>query len=319
MKIDTTEKFCVILLAMGGPDSLDDIKKYLYNIFSDRTIIKLPGGPIFQKPFAKMISSLRYKNVQHHYSLIGGSSPLLQWTEAQKKHLEFTLAPTFPGFTCYIGMRYFTPYIPDVVEEAIRDGFKQIVFLPMYPQYCIATTGSSFNEAKKVLKKHPDIKSEYIGDFHKHDGYIELFRKYIEDNITPDDTLLFSAHSIPQSFVDDGDPYVMQIEKTAELAANGSEYYLSFQSRTGPVKWVGPDTIAETTRLLEDKTRKLFVVPISFVCDHIETMYELDIELKQLVGEENGNRIRRMPMFNDDQQFGLALADIIMEAVNGRS
>ncbi len=138
-------------------------------------------------------------------------------------------------------------------------------------------------------------------------------KSYIDDNIQEDETLLFSAHSIPQKFVDEGDPYVTQIEFTAQNVAGNRNYFLSYQSRTGPVKWVGPDTVDETKRLLSEG-KKLFIVPISFVCDHIETMFELDIELKELVGD-NGN-IRRMPMFNDDRNFGALLANIVLEHLN---
>ena len=304
---------CVILLGMGGPDSLDDIKSFLFNIFSDREIIQLPGGALFQKPFAKLISQLRYKNVQHNYSQIGGSSPLLKWTQAQKEHLEFIISPMHAPFEVFIGMRYFTPTIEQAIEKAVEAGYSNIIFLPMYPQYCKATTGSSFSEAKRVLQKFPTIQSTYISDFYNNDEYLALLKSYIDKNIQDDETLFFSAHSIPQKFVVQGDPYVSQVEYTAKQVANGRDYVLSYQSRTGPVTWVGPDTVDETKRLIAEG-KKVFIVPISFVCDHIETMFELDIELKELVG--NSQNIRRMPMFNDDRNFGALLANIVLEHLN---
>ena len=304
---------CVILLGMGGPDSLDDIKSFLFNIFSDREIIQLPGGALFQKPFAKLISQLRYKNVQHNYSLIGGSSPLLKWTQSQKEHLEFIISPLHTPFEVFIGMRYFTPTIEHSIEKAIQAGFKNIIFLPMYPQYCKATTGSSFSEAKRVLQKHPGITATYINDFHQNQEFLTLLKSYIDTNIHDDETLFFSAHSIPQKFVAQGDPYVSQVEYVAKHVAGDREYILSYQSRTGPVAWVGPDTVDEAKRLIAEG-KKIFIVPISFVCDHIETMFELDIELKELVG--NSTNIRRMPMFNDDRNFGSILANIVLEKLN---
>ncbi|HDL01407.1 MAG TPA: ferrochelatase [candidate division Zixibacteria bacterium] len=313
MSNSESDKICVILLGMGGPNSLDDIQPFIYNIFSDRKIIQLPGGAFFQKPFAKLISQLRYKKVQHNYSLIGGSSPLLRWTESQKEHLEFIISPIISPFDIFIGMRYFKPTIEEAVCKAAKANFNKIIFLPMYPQYCKATTGSSFSEAHRVLKKHPNIKASFIHDFHSNQAYLKLLKSYIDNNIQKGETLLFSAHSIPQKFVDDGDPYVSQVEFTAQHAAGNREYFLSYQSRTGPVKWVGPDTIDETKRLIIDG-KKIFIVPISFVCDHIETLFEIDIELKELVG--NSDNIRRMPMFNDDRSFGTLLANIILEHLN---
>ena len=154
-----------------------------------------------------------------------------------------------------------------------------------------------------------------IEDFHNNPGYISLLNQYIENNISDTDTLLFSAHSIPQSFVEKGDPYVEQTKTTARLAAGKREYHLSFQSRTGPVKWIGPDTVKEVNRLLNETKGNLFIVPISFICDHIETMYELDIGLKTFVDEKNRARIKRMPMFNDDPKFSKILADIIKDRI----
>ncbi len=310
MPTKTSDRTCVILLGMGGPNSLDDIRPFLFNIFSDREIIQLPGGSLFQKPFAKLISQLRYKKVQYNYSLIGGSSPLLKWTKSQKEHLEFIIAPIHAPFEAFIGMRYFNPTIEQAIKKAVEANYNKIIFLPMYPQYCKATTGSSFSEAKKVLKIYPQIKPILISDFHSNDAYLKLLKSYIDNNIQDDETLLFSAHSIPQSFVDEGDPYVSQVKFTAQQTAGNRDYILSYQSRTGPVKWVEPDTIEETKRLLGEG-KKLFIVPISFICDHIETLFELDIELKELVG--NSDKIRRMPMFNDDRSFGTLLANLVLE------
>ena len=145
----TSDKTCLILLGMGGPQRTADVKEFLYNIFSDRNIIRLPGGKLFQKPLASLISNLRCKKVINNYQRIGGGSPLLKWTEAQKDNIEFILAPILPGFTCYIGMRYLKPYIDNAVEQAYSDGFRKFYFLPLYPQYCQATTGSSFEKVNR--------------------------------------------------------------------------------------------------------------------------------------------------------------------------
>lgn len=309
------KKTCAILLGMGGPGSTADISQFLYNIFCDRSIIRLPGGPLLQKPLAKLISKLRTKKVQGYYDLIGGSSPLLQWTRTQAEQIESILGRDYPGFECLIGMRYFEPYIDDTIVQAYHQGFRRICFLPMFPQFSSATNGSAFKVAQTACEKFEDLEAVYINDFHDHDQYIALLHRYIVENIKAGDTLLFSAHSLPRKFVDEGDPYVDQTRRTAQLAAGEREYFLSFQSRTGPVKWVGPDTIDEVKRLLAERNGDIFIVPISFVCDHIETMYELDIELKELVEPADRERLRRMPMFNDEPEFARLLAGLISEKV----
>jgi protoporphyrin/coproporphyrin ferrochelatase len=311
------DKTGVILLSMGGPDCLADITPFLYNIFSDRAIIRLPGGRIFQKPFAWMISRARTKKVQEHYRLIGGKSPLVKWTEAQGRLIEQELLKDSIDIRCYTGMRYFHPYIESAIDKAHSDGCNRILLLPMYPQYSTATTGSSFLVAKEKLSALHGISVLSVSDFHDNTGYVGLMNEYIEKNIAKDEVLLFSAHSLPQKFVDEGDPYVDQVKRTAALAAGNRPYFISFQSRSGPVTWVGPDTIDETKRLLNETSGGIFVVPISFVCDHIETLYEIDIELPLLAGDSGGKRLRRMPMFNDDPRFAEVLSNIIRQRLNG--
>lgn len=306
---ELSDKPCVILLSMGGPETTADVREYLYNIFSDRNLIRLPGGKFFQRPFARLISSLRSSKVEHHYNAIGGGSPLLKWTTQQAEHIEQLLADEMPGVHCVVGMRYFDPLIENTIARALVDGFRRFIFLPMYPQFSRATTGSSFEVARRIIGD-TNIRCTFIDDFHDDPGYTRLLKEQIDASIAPDETLLFSAHSLPQSFVDEGDPYIQQVETSAAMAAGDREYFLSYQSRTGPVKWVGPNTIIEAKRLLSDSRRKLFVAPLSFVCDNIETLYEIDIELKEKLGPE-GLRMRRMPMFNGDPGFAEVLADIV--------
>ncbi len=301
----------VLLLAMGGPDSIQAVPQYLTNIFSDRTLIRLPGGALLQKPFAHLISRLRSKKVASHYAMIGSSSPLLHWTESQAEHIRQMLTDRGYAVNCYVGMRYYDPDIAAAVAQMVTDRIEHIIVLPMYPQFSTATTGSSVIELERVLRRYPDMNWDLIKDFHSYQPYIELLRNYIESYTEPDDLLLFSAHSLPKRFVTEGDPYVDQVLRTASLAAGDRESHVSFQSRTGPVEWIGPDTVDETRRLLAESERQICLVPIAFVCDHIETLYELDIELPQLVGCPD--RLYRLPMFNDDRRFGRVLADLVAE------
>ena len=179
----------------------------------------------------------------------------------------------------------------------------------MYPQFSKATTGSSLQVAEERLQRYDDITVETIRDFHDNTSYTSLLKSYIEQHISDGDILLFSAHSLPQKFVDEGDPYVDQVKRTVALAARGREYKLAFQSRTGPVQWVGPDTIEVVKELLDTTGKDIFIVPISFVCDHIETLFEIDLDLPERVGSRK--RIKRMPMFNDDHRFTQVLAELV--------
>jgi len=314
MAIESESKACVILLNMGGPGSLEEVGDYLYRIFCDRSIIQLPGGRIFQKPFARMISRMRRQKVQDRYKLIGGSSPQLKWTRSQANGLAQELENDFGDFCVYIGMRYSEPSIERAIASALEDGYRSVVVCPLYPHYSLATTESSFLVVDEALSGIADVECVKIRDFHDDPAYIQLLRDVIAEEVSESDTILFSAHSIPESLVERGDPYVDQVYKTAQMVCEGREYYVSFQSRTGPVKWVGPDTLEETRRLLSDKSADLMIVPISFVSDHIETLYEIDIELKEIVGPELGGRIKRMSMFNDDPRFGRVLAGLVKGA-----
>jgi len=309
MSTGLNKKICVILLAMGGPNKTDDIPKYLYNIFSDRALIKLPGGPLFQKPLARLISLMRSSKVKARYNLIGGSSPLLNWTQKQSRQIEEILSHSISGIKCLVAMRYFEPYIKTILTKTGEEIFDHIIFLPMYPQYSVATTGSCFTEIKQAEKKD-DCDYSFINDFHSDKNYISLLRDYVTYHKKENDVLLFSAHSLPQEIVDAGDPYVDQIKTTAKLVAGDLEYYVSFQSRTGPVNWVGPDTIETASQLL-DEGKSIFIVPISFVCDHIETLYEIDIDLIEKLGDRAKGMIKRMPMFNDDPRFSEVLVNLI--------
>ena len=175
--------------------------------------------------------------------------------------------------------------------------------------YMIEGMGSkSFDEPRRFLHEFPEAGDRLINFVAENVG--RFLKEQIDAYIAADETLLFSAHSLPQRFVDEGDPYIQQVEMSVAMAAGDREYFLSYQSRTGPVKWVGPNTIVEAKRLLCDSRRKLFVAPLSFVCDNIETLYEIDIDLKEKLGAD-GLRMRRMPMFNGDPKFAEVLAGIV--------
>ncbi|MDY7104160.1 MAG: ferrochelatase [Actinomycetota bacterium] len=312
----------VVLAAMGGPSSPDDVERFLRAVFSDRSIIRLPGGPWAQGPFARMIARRRAPVVRARYELIGGRSPLLDWTLSQAAHVERELAARGVDAPCRVAMRYAEPSFATTVEELAAEGVEHLVVVPMYPQYSAATTGSCEAELDRALAATvgwgAPPRREVVADFHDHPRYVDLLRDDLERHTAPDDVLVFSAHAVPRSLAERGDPYVDQVRRTMALVAGDRPHHLAFQSRTGPVRWVGPDTVDVVRELLASSDRRICIVPIAFVCDHIETLHELDIDLPARVGAPPG-RLHRLPMPNDDPRLGAALADLVEERIHRRA
>jgi ferrochelatase len=322
----------VILLNLGGPDSVRAVKPFLRNLFADRNIIRL--GPAFlQKHIACLISNLRSKNTEKMYSLIGGKSPIFEITNAQARALEEALNsslipyPSSLSFKVFVGMRYWHPFIEDVVPEIYRYGIKKIIALSLYPQYSITTTGSSVSKLKEVIKKYP-IEVSFVPSWFKHPLYIEalvdLIKKGLESfeikseirNPKPeiDVHVLFSAHSLPQNIIEQGDPYVQQImgtikEITGRLTL---KWHLSYQSKSGPVRWLEPSTEDKIEEISKSSVENLLIVPISFVSDHIETLYEIDILYKNMA-DKLGMRLKRIDSLNTHPIFIEALKDIVIK------
>jgi ferrochelatase len=337
----------VILLNLGGPDSLQAVKPFLYNLFSDRDIIKL--GPSFlQKPIASLIIRKRLESVIEAYNLIGGKSPLLDITNAQAKAIEKFLnsSPIHPFthspiFKVYVGMRYWRPFIEDALKEMYKDGIKKIIALSLYPHYSIATTGSSIKEFKSALvrvykcegykeEKYclncPPISARFTPSWFNHHLYIDALVEKIEHGLEEfkvqsskfkeKPIILFSAHSLPQKFIDAGDPYVKEINGTIQAITEkiDIEWHLSYQSKSGPVKWLEPSTEHMLHALAKKGVKDLLVVPISFVSDHIETLYEIDILYKDMA-KGLGINLKRIESLNTSPKFIEALSDIVIKNV----
>ena len=321
----------VLLLNLGGPDSLEAVRPFLKNLFSDRGIIKLSRFGFMQRSIASRIAASRAKKVIPRYEQIGGRSPILPLTELQARGIEGELTRKgYEGIKAYIGMRYWNPYIADTVAEMARDGITKIVALPLYPQFSKATTGSCFEQVKKAAAENGCSEGDidYIGAWYADPGYTEALAEMIKEELArfegPESEVhvLFSAHSLPQEFIDSGDPYCDHMEATIgsvrdHFANDGGlpEYTLAFQSRSGPVKWLEPGTDDAIKSLAEEGWKRLLVVPISFVSDHIETLYELDLEYRELAESVGIQEYRRVPAFNGDQRFASALADIVSSHV----
>ena len=327
------ETIGVLLLNLGGPDSLQAVKPFLYNLFSDRQIIKL-GPEFLQKPIAWLISTTRHKKTEGFYSLIGGKSPILDITNAQAEALEEALnqlSVLSSQLKVFVGMRYWHPLIEEVVPEIHNAGIRKLIVLSLYPQYSLATTGSSLSKFREVASKYK-MEAFCIESWFNHPLYIEALvdvirkgmdifaesREHRAKDMEPDIHILFSAHSLPQKFIDEGDPYVEQIKGTIEEITKRIEikWHLSYQSKSGPVKWLEPSTDEKLKELAAKGVRNILVVPISFVSDHIETLYEIDILYRQMA-EGLGLCLRRTESLNTHPVFIEAMRDIIMKNVKG--
>lgn len=278
----------LILLNMGGPDSLEAVEPFLYNLFCDRELIQLPAGALLQKPFARMISHFRAKKVVENYRAIGGQSPLLEWTRKQADGIASRLGEFFKP---YVIMRYWHPRAEEVVAEIKAADIETAVVVSMYPHYTGATTGSSINDFKKaVARVFPELEYQLIEDWYDWPGYLDALANRINEGLDSFHDLMrdevqivFSAHALPQKFIDRGDPYQEQVETTALEVMRRVGHYdwtIAYQSRSGPVKWMEPGTDDVLMELGDAGHRALLMVPISFVSDHIETLEEIDIEYR---------------------------------------
>ncbi|MBI5408890.1 MAG: ferrochelatase [Nitrospirae bacterium] len=320
----------VVLLNLGGPDSLQAVRPFLYNLFSDREIMRL-GPPFLQKPLAYLISILRSNKTSDMYRQIGGKSPILDITKAQAEALEKALNEGSLSFKVYVGMRYWHPFIKDTVKKLIDDGVDRLIVLSLYPHYSKATTGSAVAEFKRAISKSQisnlQFQIQYLEQWHDFPPYIDTLAELIAEGISefnapPHPPLLYSAHSLPQSFINEGDPYLDHIKSTI-TAVNSLlvtryslplKWHLSFQSKAGPVKWLEPSTDETIIKLAEEGCKNLFIVPISFVSDHIETLYEIDI-LYRGMAEKNGINLKRCRALNTYENFILTLKRLVMSKI----
>jgi ferrochelatase len=312
----------IILLNMGGPDTLSAIRPFLARLFSDRELIRLPLAPLTQPLFAWIASGLRARKVRHYYEEIGGGSPIAELTERQRAALEEMLAGTEGNFRVYVGMRYWYPLAKHAVLEMKEDGVARGVALPLYPQYCAATTGSSLSDLRRWMRwAGAGFPLVEVKSWPDHPGYIAALSGKIEETLSggsPGKThLLFSAHGVPKSFIDSGDPYQTEVERTVSSVMErfvGVPHSISYQSRLGRVEWLKPDTVEEVMRLGGAGIQRLVVIPVSFVSEHIETLHELDIRLRKTAGEAGIPTFLRVPALNDSPAFIRALRDIAISA-----
>lgn len=309
-------KTAVILLQMGGPDSLQSVEPFLYNLFSDREIIKI--GPAFLQPFiAKMIVKRRAPKSAENYRQIGGKSPLLELTEQQASSLEKNLGD---NYRCFVAMRYWHPFATETLAAIKKEGIEQIIALSLYPHYSRATSGSSFNDLEHSIKSFKtEFKLQTIRQFYDHPLYIKALSEKIEQGLSTFSNasrvqIFFSAHSLPQSFITDGDPYLDHIRATVKLVMNNFgdiSHHLAFQSRAGPVKWLEPSTSDKLKEIATAGHKDILVVPLSFVSDHIETLHEIDIEYAEVAHQLGITNFRRIESLNSSSTFIQCLAELV--------
>ncbi|QYX32782.1 ferrochelatase [Sphaerospermopsis torques-reginae] len=317
----------VLLLNLGGPDKLEDVGPFLYNLFSDPEIIRLPFRWM-QKPLAWFIATRREKTSQENYKQIGGGSPLRRITEEQGEALKAQLDAMGKAANIYMGMRYWHPYTEEAIAQLAQDNIEKLVILPLYPQFSISTSGSSFRLLEKLWQENPKLQPlEYtvIPSWYKQPGYLQAMAELIIEQLNqfpnPDQAhIFFSAHGVPKSYViEAGDPYQQEIEECTQLIMQTlnrpNAHTLAYQSRVGPVEWLQPYTEDALKELGEKGVKDLVVVPISFVSEHIETLQEIDIEYREIAEEAGIENFRRAAAPNTHPVFIKALADLVIESL----
>ncbi|MEL7036995.1 MAG: ferrochelatase [Cyanobacteria bacterium J06592_8] len=318
----------VLLLNLGGPEQIEDVRPFLYNLFSDPEIIRLPVQWL-QRPLAWLISTLRYTKSQENYKSIGGGSPLRRITEEQAVALQERLQEKGHDVQIYVGMRYWHPFTEEALVKIKRDQVEQLVVLPLYPQFSISTSGSSFRLLERLWEEDPALQNlDYtvIPSWYDRPGYLQAMSQLIAQELDHCDNsdqihLFFSAHGVPLKYVEEaGDPYQTEIENCTQLIMETLDrpnpHTLAYQSRVGPVEWLKPYTEEAIPELAQQGVEDLMVVPISFVSEHIETLEEIDMEYRHLAEESGIKNFYRVPALNTHPVFIEDLADMVVEALD---
>lgn len=303
-----SEPVGVILLNLGGPETLADVEPFLVNLFSDREIIRLSPFPFLQKFIAGRIAAKRAPKSREAYRLIGGGSPLTRITGEQGRALEAALAAD-GRFVVRMAMRYWHPGAEAALAEFAQAGVRRIVALTLYPHYSRATTGSSLDALRRaVAASGHAFELAEVREWPEQPEYVACLAQGIREGLTgfgnESVQLVYSAHSLPVSFIREGDPYLDQIKRTiaAVEKITGMNGRLCFQSRSGPVEWLSPSTPEMLAQLAGEGVKNVLMVPISFVSDHVETLYEIDIQYRELA-ESLGLRLERTSSLNTSPAF----------------
>lgn len=317
------KKLAVVLFNLGGPDGPRAVRPFLFNLFRDPAIIGLPA--IARYPIAALISTTREKTAKANYAIMGGGSPLLPETEKQARALEAELAKTLPGVEarCFIAMRYWNPLTGEAARQVKAFGPDEIVLLPLYPQFSATTTASSL-KAWRETYSGPGRQTSvccYPDEAGLVEAHARLIRETWEKAGSPRNVrLLFSAHGLPEKVILAGDPYQKQVEVTAAAVAAklpaDLDWTVCYQSRVGPMKWIGPSTDEEIRRAGAEG-KGVIVTPIAFVSEHVETLVELDHEYAELAKDAGVAPYIRVPALGVAPEFIAGLAKTVAEALTG--
>ncbi|XP_074583834.1 ferrochelatase-2, chloroplastic-like [Curcuma longa] len=326
------ERIGVLLLNLGGPETLDDVQPFLFNLFADPDIIRLPRLFRFlQKPLAQFISVVRAPKSKEGYASIGGGSPLREITDAQAKALRKALCDKNVPAKVYVGMRYWHPFTEEAIEQIKMDGITKLVVLPLYPQFSISTSGSSLRLLECIFREDQylvNMQHTVIPSWYQREGYIKAMADLIERELQKFESpmkvmLFFSAHGVPLAYVKEaGDPYKAEMEECVDLIMEELEergitnaFTLAYQSRVGPVEWLKPYTDETIVELGQKGVKSLLAVPISFVSEHIETLEEIDVEYRELALKSGIENWGRVPALGCEPTFISDLADAVIESL----
>ncbi len=315
------EKIGVILFNLGGPLSTDDIEEFLFNLFMDPYIIEIPLRGFLRRSLARFMAKRRADKTAHYYEVMGGKSPQYELTMKQAIALEKVLCETFDA-KVYVGMRYFKPTIEEAYKTLLKGNIENVILLPLYPHYSRTTTLSSFAEWDRVTKNLSGrMKVLQIEGYHDYPLYIDAVVERISEalsrflsGVRDKVYMLFSAHGVPERIIRRGDPYQRQIIETVHLVSKKfpNPHSLAYQSRVGPVKWLGPPTLEEIKRLAANEVKNLLVVPISFVSEHSETLYEVNYLFRSEAKQAGIEHFEMMPALNDSPKFIEALSQLVI-------
>jgi len=319
LKVKIKMKKAVILFNLGGPDKLENVEAFLFNLFNDPEILSIPS--FIRYPLAKFIAKRRTPVAKNIYRKIGNKSPILELTQQQAISLENTLSAK-GDYKCFVVMRCWHPRASQVIKKVKEFNPEEIILLPLYPQFSAATSGSSINEWNHLCKKENyKVKTKTICCYPTENNFVKahtkLIRKTIENIKNKNFKLLFSAHGLPEIKIKKGDPYQWQVEETVgkimlELKDENLDHSISYQSRVGPLKWIGPSTDEEIIKYSKEK-KGIVIVPVAFVSEHSETLVELDIEYKKLAEENGCIFYKRVPALGIEENFIKGLADLVLQ------
>lgn len=311
-------QYGVLLLNMGGPENLDGVEEYIYNLLSDPNMVRMPLGWLVQKPFARMISRKRAPKVRERYKLIGGSSPIGAATATQARLLGESL-----GLPVAFAMRYTPPSVNAALEQLTTTGAERLVVIPQYPQYSTVSTLSSLKDFKRQNKTNMQVRT--IDRHGSQPDYIAAMQALLADTMKGIDPalnthIMFVAHSIPESYITQGDPYAEEIEQTGALVIAGIDsappHSLAYQSRVGPMQWRGPTLEEELVCLVQNGVEQVVVQPLSFVSENLETLYDLDIVFKQQCLDKGIKAFHRVNTLGDSPLYIKALAKLAQNAIS---